>query len=746
MVESADETLNRRRNPKAIPVNLSDTSGELWKCLRKMRVSNPIDVLSDIKIQKGGRVGTTCEWILKREEFLTWGTDENPQLLRLVGSPGIGKTILSTFLVEILEKKVQKATGKLFGYFFCDDKSQERRTQTAILRSLIWQLLRQRNELFKHLQSDFESQGSTFFDNFSALWRIFQCMLNDKRVGEVFILIDALDESESSTRKGFLQGIKELFKSATVGTGKFKFIITCRPGIIDVEDQLKGIGTSLRVDSAEINNDLSEYIDFKVNGLTDLNGEEYPSELKDRVRDTLRREAGGTFLWVSLMLAGLNEVLMSHVEAKLKSLPHGLDNTYAAILDRIDSGKRETAQFILHCMVAARRPLRKTEIQTAFATWNTGSIQRDKDVAAYADILSACSSILYLSRVDNEDDATLNFCHQSVKDFLLSKPSTINTWYHTVGDEANLFIFKACCAYLSAEELNDDNLVVHRRGRLEVLLKTNTQELRSHFSQYLFLEYSSREWEHHAVASYSALLGGRHGLPINFLNTTLRNAWLLRAIREGQEAIVKLLIENGTDVEYKDSFGLTPLFLSVTYGQEAIVKLLLENGADIESKDVNMQTSLSWTAEKGHEAIVKLLLENGAAVESKDVFGQTPLFLSVTNGYEVIVKLLLEKGADIESKDRFDRTPLLLSIVKKNTVIAKLLLENGTNVESRDVNRRTPLLWAASNRHEATVKLLLENGAAVDSKERFDRTPLLLSVTYRDEAIVKLLLKNGAVE
>ena len=46
-------------------------------------------------------------------------------------------------------------------------------------------------------------------------------------------------------------------------------------------------------------------------------------------------------------------------------------------------------------------------------------------------------------------------------------------------------------------------------------------------------------------------------------------------------------------------------------GHEAVVKLLLEKGAELETKDDNGRTPLSWAAENGHEAVVKLLLEQG---------------------------------------------------------------------------------------------------------------------------------------
>jgi hypothetical protein len=51
----------------------------------------------------------------------------------------------------------------------------------------------------------------------------------------------------------------------------------------------------------------------------------------------------------------------------------------------------------------------------------------------------------------------------------------------------------------------------------------------------------------------------------------------------------------------------TPLSWAAERGHEAVVKLLLEKGAELESKDNDGHTPLSWAADKGHEAVVKLL-------------------------------------------------------------------------------------------------------------------------------------------
>jgi ankyrin repeat protein len=45
--------------------------------------------------------------------------------------------------------------------------------------------------------------------------------------------------------------------------------------------------------------------------------------------------------------------------------------------------------------------------------------------------------------------------------------------------------------------------------------------------------------------------------------------------------VVKLLLEKGADLDFKDTeYGRTPLSYTAENGDEAVVKLLLESGAD----------------------------------------------------------------------------------------------------------------------------------------------------------------------
>ena len=678
MAQNAGEMLKQRRNPKAIPMDQSATSGELRKCLQEMRVTNPRDILSDVQNKKEEKVEHTCEWILKLEEFSSWGANDNSQLLRLIGSPGIGKTMMSTFLVEVLKEKAGKSPSKAFAYFFCDDKDQGRKTPTAILRSLIWQLLLQRNELFDHIKSDFEQHKDSrvfenLFENFSALWRIFEDMLRDERAGEVFILIDALDECERSTREALLRGLKKLFQASPKSGGKFKFLITCRPEINDIEFELDGVGIPLRMDSTKVNADLSRYIDHKAGELARTKN--YSTLLENDVKKVLKSQATGTFLWVSLMLKKLKSIPNSDVRDTLKDLPEGLDETYSEILNRnIPEEGRERARFLLFSMVAARRPLKKKEIAASFALWKHKSVLQSQDLRDYMDICSSCSSIIDLDVASDDNDTTIDFCHQSVKDFLLdNRGSSSEAWYHTSPDVANLLMFQMCWRYLSSDDFGSGSMVISRKDN--VLHKAYVWELQSYMHQHSFLEYASSEWEDHAIASYPALL---EEFKINVTKApTLRDVWLLRTAKEGQSQVLELLLEKDADVDAKDEYGQTPLLWAAWNGHEAVVKLLLEKGAELETEDSSGQTPLLWAAWNGHEAVVKLLLEKGAELETKSSYGQTPLLWAARNGHEAVVKLLLEKGAELETKDSSGRTPLSYAALKGHEAVVKLLLEKG---------------------------------------------------------------------
>ena len=81
---------------------------------------------------------------------------------------------------------------------------------------------------------------------------------------------------------------------------------------------------------------------------------------------------------------------------------------------------------------------------------------------------------------------------------------------------------------------------------------------------------------------------------------------------------MKMLLENGAEVNAEGGEYGNALQAASYGGNEAIVKLLLENGAEVNAEGGEYGNALQAAASyKGNEAIVKLLLENGAEMKEE---------------------------------------------------------------------------------------------------------------------------------
>ena len=117
----------------------------------------------------------------------------------------------------------------------------------------------------------------------------------------------------------------------------------------------------------------------------------------------------------------------------------------------------------------------------------------------------------------------------------------------------------------------------------------------------------------------------------------------------GQEAIAKILIENGANVNAQGGEYGDALQAASSYGHETIAKLLLEKGADVNARGGHYGNALQAASSCGHMAIAKLLLENGADVNLQGGNYGSALHAASSCGHEAIAKLLIEKenGADV---------------------------------------------------------------------------------------------------
>jgi len=158
-------------------------------------------------------------------------------------------------------------------------------------------------------------------------------------------------------------------------------------------------------------------------------------------------------------------------------------------------------------------------------------------------------------------------------------------------------------------------------------------------------------------------------------NVNSRDIPLSLAAEAANDAIIPLLLEFGADIERKDSYGRTALLIAVksyceksdealTYYDfknrfERTVRLLLNEGPDVDVKSNKDETALTIAAKRGNAKIVKWLLEAGANVDLIGLEGKTAFELAEFLNHREVLDVL---AAEDPSLANFSKAPEKLSI------------------------------------------------------------------------------------
>ncbi|ESO82391.1 hypothetical protein LOTGIDRAFT_62841, partial [Lottia gigantea] len=196
---------------------------------------------------------------------------------------------------------------------------------------------------------------------------------------------------------------------------------------------------------------------------------------------------------------------------------------------------------------------------------------------------------------------------------------------------------------------------------------------------------------------------------------------------------VKLLVENGADIDIKDSmYNQTSLVMAACLNVPDLVKYFIENGADLTSCDSKKNTALHYLCKNPEtkdsidciqRIVEKIKIANCLQIiDSQNVRSKTPLYFAVKSGNAQIVDILVEAGCDVtETRPNNTYTILSVAIFMKailnptSDIVAKLITA-GSNVNASDVYGYTPLMQAASCKDLDSMKLLIQHGADIHSE------------------------------
>ena len=126
------------------------------------------------------------------------------------------------------------------------------------------------------------------------------------------------------------------------------------------------------------------------------------------------------------------------------------------------------------------------------------------------------------------------------------------------------------------------------------------------------------------------------------------------------ESVKSFLLQNSIDIE--DEYQRSPLINAAISNNVELINWLVENGADVNKKDTNGWTALFFAAQEVNPNIVKILLENKADPNIQDNHGNVVAFTILRKWMGgknfASLKEIVEHGADLTIKNNYNKFPL----------------------------------------------------------------------------------------
>ncbi|XP_065677448.1 uncharacterized protein LOC101237623 isoform X1 [Hydra vulgaris] len=130
--------------------------------------------------------------------------------------------------------------------------------------------------------------------------------------------------------------------------------------------------------------------------------------------------------------------------------------------------------------------------------------------------------------------------------------------------------------------------------------------------------------------------------------------FVCRACQFGRLDVIKLLIEQGAQIDSKDCDSFTPLMSAVSEGHSDAVKYLLKCGASVAISEMNMKNVLHLAIENGHSSTLKVLLQNGGSflINSHDMDFKRPIHYAAMSDFEEQRKRASKKRANYNEEEQ----------------------------------------------------------------------------------------------
>ncbi|KAF7939835.1 hypothetical protein EAE99_001640 [Botrytis elliptica] len=680
----------------------------------------------------------TGEWLFKSQEYQNWlgGKD---RLLWCSGSPGAGKTVLTSAIVDDLETRFSVSNVGI-AFIYCN--YAEKISIAEYLASIIQQLIRQRYVIPDYIL-DLYHKHRSMGTKINAAEAVHLLHILASEFPRLYIVVDALDECEETkkTRTNLIRQLQNLPSNAHL-------LLTSRR-LGDIEEKLSDHPhLEIRASDDDVRVYLEARIDMEENILKFCKKD---PTIRKTIVGKIAEKAHGMFLLAHMHMEAIaSELKISRVRKALTVLPEIIYKTYDDAMKRIMEGQETNrkilAMNILMWLSCAKKPLTVRELQHAVAIMELGPDESELDEDDFYDqdlLLTVCAGLVVI----DPESGVIRLCHFTLQEYFERHRAKFFP-------NSGVLITQACIRYLSLDNFREPE----RPDRETIKTRLKEYPLLSYASQYLgvhaqgaaeidlmddILHFLNQKT---LVNSASAAM-----IPFSIRHTIEFPPPIVAAAMFGLPTIVGELLKRGADIEAVCPKDFTPLLIAAELGHFPVVQLLINSKANLFAKDYQQENALHKAARKGHVEIVKQLVSVQPSlieIPYEEHFNKTALHIAIDRRHEGVIRALIEAGADVNASDELSLTPLMKVVVDNLPDAIDLLIEKGAHVDAKGFREHAALSMAANAGNIVAVKKLLAAGAEVDAgKDTYSGTALVRAASsgHKNDALVaKELILHGA--
>ncbi|KAI0901834.1 hypothetical protein F4806DRAFT_501929, partial [Annulohypoxylon nitens] len=622
---------------------------------------------------KYARTPNTCEWLLLDERFQQWeNSDSQYAILWLQGSPGAGKTFLTSKVVDHIQDSLIKSCDEdAFAFFYCDRHEDERREPLSVLRSYVRQLLageryaQEMQEKFYSLYSEKRCSAShlTIVDCFQQLLKLMK--LHTKTT----LVLDGLDECEPRSRKELIRTFRILLSESKC---TLRIFISSRPDK-DIRDEFLS-QPNIEIQANHNKEDIRMYVKEQITKSEKWNS--ISPTLKDDIIQVLLTRSQGMFLWVSLQIEQILELVSEKaIRDRLGKLPASLEDAYNELYGKIvcrHEYDRYLVDSAIMWVMCACRPLNRYELLCAIRlNPRNEPLELLGESLSESKLLHLCNNFLVL----DSQLGVWRFAHLSVAEYfekghmnllrshafvakvclkLQMEPSYLMTYDEIASDDTSFraltqlrdYSLYHWVTHVQAQEGHDvDHQLAYLLKRFLGSFKQSSIHYRRWHDE--LNQVTNLEWE----APSTSIFSHRHNnyvrlSEISLGKTTifavcrfsiyslLADWWVSTAIFfsqriadydnlmmlatvAGSKRILEFLVSRGISINiWNNKYG-GPLALAIRQNDLELVKFLVEKGADMNTGFGTNFCALEKAIDKGNVKIVELLAQAGADVNMR---------------------------------------------------------------------------------------------------------------------------------